>query len=251
MCVNACLASFSGSPKLCKPHCLNGRKQHPLFTPTPKSTSPHVIKNQISDPQHRKKKLKKKVQDNSTASSPSSTSSTTPPGVNALKITSKIVFLANPPLGGFQTPSAAGISAILADSTCCCCPCCCLAPGVVATPATSPFVAGLSSLGSPGAVRREGGSIDLIDKSLRLRWRGDCLPVESEEEEEEEEREEELTETATMASATASSSWEGSKRMFGPTVIMRRVIGGRLAAASALFRLVFRGLDWEVLCCCC
>lgn len=43
------------------------------------------------------------------------------------------------------------------------------------------------------------------------------------------------TVTARTESATASSAWVGSKKMFGPTEVMRRVIGGQGVGCERVF----------------
>lgn len=74
----------------------------------------------------------------------------------------------------------------------------------------------LISRGTPAAVRREGGSTERIATT---------------------EREPEAVgaaETARTDSATASSSRDGSKRMLGPVVVTRRVMGGFCVAVEGL-----------------
>jgi len=96
----------------------------------------------------------------------------------------------------------------------------------------------LSVSGTHGAVSRDGGSMVRRERRRMLRGAlgsGSVLvsPMTS------------LIETARRRSATASSSREGSKRMFSPMAITRRVIGGRSRGFSGVVNFV-AGLEVTV-----
>lgn len=144
---------------------------------------------------------------NSTASNPSSTSSATP----SFPTTILIILLINPlfilPLGGAHTPGASTSSL------------CLIASSVLV--GAFPPAAVFKKFGTPGGVSLAGGSIVRTASSRRLRPSSLA----------EENRGASPTETARMASATASSSFVGSKMMFEPTAMTRRVTGGRSRVA--------------------
>lgn len=134
----------------------------------------------------------------STASNAFSTSSATPPGCVANLMTRATSPRLTPPRGGVHTPGVCKPSRKAIAS----------ALDVGATPPVALFKA----LGTPGGVRREGGSM------VRMARRRS---------EEAEEGAVSPTERASTASATASSSLLGSKMMLAPMATTRRVMGGR------------------------
>ncbi len=146
-------------------------------------------------------------QPRSTASNPSSTSSATPPFSKTLCIIAAIIFLFAPPLGGCQTPSVSTFSE------------CCI------DPAADPPVAVFKKLGTPGGVKRDGGSIVLTDNNLRSLAGLESIsiasvsvldaPVDLS-----------PTDTANTTSATASSSLLGSKIILSCTAMTNNVTGG-------------------------
>ncbi|KAL1998695.1 hypothetical protein VTN02DRAFT_5723 [Thermoascus thermophilus] len=138
------------------------------------------------------------------------TSSPTPPLSSTMATIRPIRLLFTPPRLGLHTPGTASSLVKRAASS---------------AAAVEPSVVTFSESGTPGCVRRAGGSIVRMDSSFRpLPWLSPSRSLSL--------SYSRPMEMARTASATAISSRVGSKMMLSPTEMTRRVTGGRTGCVN-------------------